>query len=92
VVDAEVASPEADAVQTSVVVALKGPEVAGLEAVVAAAPFAAHEMVAPEVVELTTGETVPVKVSDPGLKVGAAVVAAPVTVKLAVTGALGTNP
>lgn len=72
--EADTASPNAVAVQARVVVAVKGPNVAGLAPVVAVPPLAEHDTVAPEVAEDTMGETDPVNVPCPGEKVGVAVV------------------
>jgi hypothetical protein len=72
VADADAVSPEAVAEQTKTVVAVKGPNVAGLVWDVRLVPLAVQAIVAPAVADETTGDTDPVKVSVPGANVGVA--------------------
>jgi hypothetical protein len=74
VAEADGLSPDAVAEQTNTVVAVNGPNVAGLAAGVRFVPLAAQAIVAPDVVDDTTGETEALNVSLPGLKVGVATV------------------
>lgn len=90
---ADCVSPDAVAVQLSIVVPVNGPNVAGLAALARGAPFAVQEIIAPAVVDDTTGETEVENVSDPGLKVGVATTGvAALNVYVAVAEADGLSP